>query len=237
MSTQHRIRRRTGKIVRCRRATERPDLGVTLANKIRLYYRHDQAEVEAVRHAVREVHRRDLNVEIHGQMKIHRVVFENGHAIKRAVGAEQRVATLEVHVLMRESETDIVHVDAAQGCKAKSGAANPRQHSSAAERLRPLGEDRACRCGRADRDTSLEPKGLATARRADRHVGYTGAKRIGDERDQRRVLGVRRWNEMEAVCLQRGGIVGVARTGEEKRSLSGAENKKLRDSVAESLRT
>src|SRR2546430_11637179 len=122
-------------------AAEGTDLRVALAAKLRLHDRHDETEVESVGHAIGDVHRRDSDVEIHRQVKIHGVVLESRDAVEGAITPELCVAAREIDVLMGENEIDVTHVDAAQRRETETGSADARQHPPASERLCALSED------------------------------------------------------------------------------------------------
>ena len=202
MGGEDRIGTRAREIVRRRRASERPDLGFARAAKIRLHDGHHQSEIQAVRQAVGDVDGCDLDAEVHRQVEIHRVVLENRHAVQRAVAPELRITPWKVDVLMSKRQIDVIHVHAAQRGEAKARSAYARQYSTSPQCLCPLGEDRSRRRGCGHRRAPLESECHAAAGRADRYVGDACSEGIGNERDQRCVLRVRRRYEMEAVGLQ-----------------------------------
>src|SRR5438105_15089120 len=125
----------------CAVAAEGADLRIAFTAEFRLHDRDDQTEVESVRHAIGDVHRRHPNIEVHRQMEIHGVVLEPWDPVESATAAELSAASGDIDVLMGENEVDVAHVDAAQRGESESGSADPGQHASLSQRLRPLGED------------------------------------------------------------------------------------------------
>src|SRR5437868_8157877 len=215
---------------------EGPDLRVALAAKFCLHNGHDHAEVESVRHPVSHVHRCHSDVEVHRQVKIHGVVLQPRDAVEGAIPSELRVTPREINVLMGENEIDIAHVDATQRRESETRSTDARQYASAPERLGALSEDWSRRCRRKDWCAGFNAECFATACRADWNAANTGAERVGDERDQRAILGVGCGYEVESVRLNRGGIVRIGGSGEEERLLPRTENEKIGYSVPQTLR-
>src|SRR6267143_7281654 len=140
-------------------------------------------------------------------MKIHRVILENRHAVQGAVGPELDVTPWKIDVLVSEDQIDVPHVDAPQRGEAETCSAYSGEDAPAPQSLCSLGENRPRRGGSSYWHSPLEPKRLTATRGPDRDVGDAGAEGTGNEGNERRVLGVRSRYEMEAVRLQRGGIV------------------------------
>ena len=202
--------------------------------EVSLHHRDDDADIEAVCEPVCEIRGRDANIEIEGQPEIDDVVLEYRDTHFRAVVAELRAASVEVHVLVGEDEIDVTHVYAAQSGEGKATPAQARQDSAASERLGAFGEDRSCRSGRWHRQPVDDSKGFAAAGRADRKIRDAAADRVGDEADDGCVALRRRGDEVRAVRLKRRGVVRTCRASKEEWLLSRSEDEKLGDFFAQS---
>src|SRR5262249_12261301 len=106
-----------------------------------------------------------------------------------------------VCILMREIEVERVERDPAQRIESDGACVRTDENPSPAKRLRAFGEDRAGGDVGAHRSTTREAVRHAARRRADGDVTDVRSDRAAEERDDSRVAGFCRRNEVFPVYV------------------------------------
>ena len=212
---QDRVRRRPAKKMLRVRA-ERVDLRHARSAQADALHRHGDADVEEVGDTVGGEQRPHDQVHVELQLHPDDVVLEGRVAQPR--GRD---------VLVREVQLDVVGRHAVEGREMDAADVGAEEEAALAEGLRPFGEDRSGRDGRAHGQAVDDRVGGTAARGADRRARGTARHRGGDEVDDRRVARVHGRKEVTAVH---------AGDVETQRLTARAESEQLAELVAQALR-